>query len=941
MKVKIIYSLIFFLSLLGSTIAQTQNFPPSCVLTMPFSNAYFKAGTDVEIHAYSTDLGKTANNGTITKVEFYSNGNKLGETSAQQNSTYKYIWGCVPAGEYRITAKATNNKGVTFTSVGVIINVGSKNITPQGISVCKGKYLAGLHQYETIGNWDAYFNGVSAENACKWGSIEGNRDKPNWGGADNAYKYANDRHLMFRWHAAMWAAQYPSWLFTLSTADARAELVEYMEGIAARYKYIDQIDVLNEQLFTHQQPNQQMRDKFSGKTNTAIDDFSWQIWLFTEARRIFPNTKLVLNDYGLEGNNTAIDEMLKLVAALRDRGILDGFGTQAHHFSVDPQPDGRIYQDCSRMARGGVPVYVTELDMVGGNTEQGQLATFQNHFPEYWEHPDVKGITFWGHVLGRTWVNGTGFTLENGQDRAAGTWLKNYMNGKTDVGYPMCPTEGCTNTGQISLAITAPTAQQLFTTEDDIVITATATDGDGTIKNVKFYDGATLLNTDASAPYSFTLIGASLGEHVLKVVATDNEGFEAEATVTIKVNIPQGPYQGKTHVIPGTIQLEEFDVGGNGSAYMDDTPGSETTVTFRNDEDVDLENCTDVGAGYNLGYTTAGEWLEYTVDVTKAGKYDLQFRVACNGADRTVSVSMDGTPITANVAIPNTTGWQVWQTVTVSNIELLPGKKIMRLTIGATDFVNMNYVTFVLKEEYVKEPFNGTAHVIPGRIEAEEYDKGGEGLSYHEANTNGNQGTATLRNDEVDIEPTQDVDGDYNLGYTLTGEWLEYTVKITKSESYDLDIRVAKEGNGGLLHIEMNGVDITGAVSIPNTGGWQVWETITLNKINLTAGEHIMRIAFDSDYTNLNYVSFSPSTITGTTSAINDNIHLYPNPFAQQALVQMDGEFKYEIINSTGMLVESGNSVNQLSFGDKLTTGTYVIKIIQNSKTKVLRFNKL
>ena len=58
-------------------------------------------------------------------------------------------------------------------------------------------------------------------------------------------------------------------------------------------------------------------------------------------------------------------------------------------------------------------------------------------------------------------------------------------------------------------------------------------------------------------------------------------------------------------------------------------------ATFRMDEDVDIENCTDAGAGYNIGFATAGEWLEYTVDVTKPGTYDLDLRVACNGADRT------------------------------------------------------------------------------------------------------------------------------------------------------------------------------------------------------------------------------------------------------------------------------------------------------------------
>ena len=456
----------------------------------------------------------------------------------------------------------------------------------------------------------------------------------------------------------------------------------------------------------------------------------------------------------------------------------------------------------------------------------------------------------------------------------------------------------------------------------DVLINATASDPNGTITKVEFYNGTTKLSEDATAPYSYTWMNVALGNYTIRVVATDNEGNKAEATLPFSVNIPQGPYQGKTHEIPGTIQLEEYDVGGNGFAYMDSSPGSETNVTFRNDEDVDIENCTDTGAGYNLGYTAAGEWLEYTTDVLKAGKYDLELRVACNGTDRTVSVSMDGNAIATDVMIPNTTGWQVWQTVTVPNISLMPGKKVMRLTIGATDYVNLNYVTFVLKEEYPKEPFNGTAHLIPGRIEAEEYDKGGEGLGYHEANANGNQGGGTLRNDEVDIEVCTDADGGFNIGYTLTGEWLEYIVNVAKTDDYDLDVRVAKDGTGGLFHIEIDGVDITGPISVPNTGGWQVWQTVTLNDINLTAGEHVMRIEFDTDYTNLNYVEFR-GVVTGVELANSSDNSVYPNPTHHH--VQWKETAEWTLYNSLGAALATGKGT-QIDLSN-FPTGIYLLNI--------------
>ncbi len=95
-----------------------------------------------------------------------------------------------------------------------------------------------------------------------------------------------------------------------------------------------------------------------------------------------------------------------------------------------------------------------------------------------------------------------------------------------------------------------------------------------------------------------------------------------------------------------------------------------------------------------LGYTKAGEWTEYTVNVAAAGKYNLDLRVACNADGRTLSLQAKGVSIAKDLAIPNTAGWQTWQTVTVKDVVLEAGVQIIRMTIGASDYVNLNYMTF-------------------------------------------------------------------------------------------------------------------------------------------------------------------------------------------------------------------------------------------------------
>ena len=256
-------------------------------------------------------------------------------------------------------------------------------------------------------------------------------------------------------------------------------------------------------------------------------------------------------------------------------------------------------------------------------------------------------------------------------------------------------TNTCGSAAKVTL--TAPANNATYTAPASITLAATATIASGSITKVEFFSGAAKLGEDASAPYSFSWANVAAGSYSVTAVATDNAGnTSASAAVSIRVNVPQAPYSGTAAAIPGKIELEHYDIGGNGSAYLDNTPGSAVTpaVNFRTGEDVDIELCTDAGTGYNIGFATAGEWLEYTVNVASAGTYDLVLRAACDGTGRTVSLSSGAAVLAADIAIPNTGGWQAWQDVAVKGIALEAGVQVLRLTIGAADYVNLNYMAF-------------------------------------------------------------------------------------------------------------------------------------------------------------------------------------------------------------------------------------------------------
>lgn len=423
-------NLIALFLMLLALISNAQT-PPSCVITAPHCNAYFKQGTDVTIRVYSSDLGGTYLAAAVQKVEFFKDDIKLGETSSSNLNTYTYVWTNVPLGTYRITAKATDRNNRTFTSAGVIITVGSDSTISCGISAGKGKYLANINGYNRA-DYTSFWNGVTAENSCKWGILESTRDVMNWTNADKAYNFATDNHLCFRYHVLAWDSQYPSWITTLSPADFQAEMEELMAAVSERFTMIDQIDVLNECL--HAPATAYFPTGLGGPGVTGYD---WIIWLYTKARYYFPNSKLIINEYGLETDATTRTKMLSIVKLLRDRSLIDGIGIQAHSFCLDGISATVLQSALNSMATTGIPLYITELDLKGTTiSEANQLSSYKSLFPVLWNHPAVAGITLWGYVEGATWATGTGIINSDNTERAAMTWLKSYINGLPNVGYP-------------------------------------------------------------------------------------------------------------------------------------------------------------------------------------------------------------------------------------------------------------------------------------------------------------------------------------------------------------------------------------------------------------------------------------------------------------------------------------------------------------------------
>ena len=143
-------------------------------------------------------------------------------------------------------------------------------------------------------------------------------------------------------------------------------------------------------------------------------------------------------------------------------------------------------------------------------------------------------------------------------------------------------------------------------------------------------------------------------------------------------------------------------------------------------------------------------------------------------------------------------------------------------------------------------------HTVPGTIEAEDFDIGCPGDSYYDREPE-NSGRQYRPNEGVDIEECSA--GGYNIGWTYAGEWMAYTVTVKKSANYQASFYIASNFDNAKMHLECDGENITGSISIPNTSGFQSWEVVK-KTVKLDAGQHVLKLVVDGDFLNLDKMVF-------------------------------------------------------------------------------------
>ncbi len=730
---------IFELEVYGTAVPINQS--PILSLTLPSPNATFIAPASVTINANATDA-----DGSISKVDFY-NGTTL--LNSDNTAPYSYVWTNVVAGNYSITARATDNNGaITISSTaGIVVN---NPVVPPATSATKVvAYVANwndLNTYSTTidysklthiniafenpnSNGDLSFNSgdaaliqrAHANNVKVYVSIGGGAASTDQTIQNNYFSLISDSRR------AGFVAKIASYLqarnfdgldvdlegpaingdYSKFIADLSAALRPAGKGLTAAlsqgygggnvpsstFANFDFINIMAYDAtgsWAPNSPGQHSSYSFAQSNlqywlgrglpkNKAVLGVPFYGWGFGTDAGEWSYNRVVSTYAGAENVDQAgntiwyngIPTMKAKVNYAFDQGIAgvmiwelsqDAAGSKSLLLAIDQvvKSRGTVVPVPDNLAKGKlVTVSSTE---VGANIASNAV---DGSYGSRWSslYTDAQWLTVdlganynisrvkisWEAAFGKDYtinVSSNGTTWTTMRSVVGNTSLTNDLTGLTGscrylsvnatargtvYGYSIFELEvygtpvTTINQGPV-VSITAPSNNASFTAPANVAITANATDNDGSISKVDFYNGATLLATDNTAPYTYTATGFGVGSYSITARATDNVGaVTTSSAVTVSVtsvvvaNNPPivsitEPANNGNFTAPATVVI---------TANATDSDGSITKVDFYN-------GTTLLTNDFTAPYT-------YTITNLTAGTYTITARATDNSGTGTTS----------------------------------------------------------------------------------------------------------------------------------------------------------------------------------------------------------------------------------------------------------------------------------------------------------------
>lgn len=787
------------------------------------------------------------------------------------------------------------------------------------------KFLGNITtSYQVRSDFASLWNQITCENESKWDAIEPQRGNFTFGNSDRAANYAKQHGFPFKYHTLIWGGQYPSWMNNLSIKEQSEALVEYFDAVSQHYPDIEMIDVVNEAVPGHNPAPYKAALGGDGKTgydwiirafemaaerwpNTILiyNDYNsirWQRDGFITLVSTLRNAGAPVDAYGLQSHeltDISLQECTDALKTLDDALKMPMYSTEFDIGTSDDQQQLRQYKNL-------IPL-LWEKDYCAGVTLWGYI------YGATWTTDGNSGLIKNGKDRpAMNWLR------EYMASDAARNAKSPFPGMKKRMGVFVAPLEQKIVKGDVLPIKVRTVITDAYKAEKaDIAIEKVELYcGSNLIATMTEEPYVTEYATTTSGKQEFKAI----------VYMNDGKTYERYANVTVlNSTTRREPFNGTASTMPGSILVNEYDKGESGvtfsKASRNATSATQTggwmeySVDVKEDGiysfDAEIASATS-GATFHLSeYSLDGlQFLTDMIEVPKTGSKDdfqtmhnvfkkeltagrhrlclnidkggfyiksLTFQkenddVKVNFPQDNPTNVMEGEKATITVnatsesAITNVKVYVnnlLIETLTEApyTFEFVPtGKGSQTIMVIATDAdgksKTSSYTLFINEK---RAPFRSVGPFeLPGTVQAEHYDKGGEGVAYHD-NDAANQGGKGRSSEGVDV-----VTGNNGLavGYTNSGEWLEYTVNVTQAGTYSYKATVSSGVSNSSFSINLNkngSITKLADVKVPQTGN-NDWDTYTtaegpLSK-DLETGEQILRIIITGSSCNIDKIQF-------------------------------------------------------------------------------------
>lgn len=507
-------------------------------------------------------------------------------------------------------------------------------------------------------DFNQYWNQITPENGCKWGSIHNinmttGKSTFNWDNYDkceSAYKWAmekpGERH--FKFHALIWGSQYPEALCkkknpNITVEQTKKYIYEWFDAVAEHFPDLEYIDVVNEAIWDGSNYHSGYGKPAAGANGISTDNTACGGSYIVEA---LGGDRVVNNKHQYDFIVTAFKEARKRWP----KAVL-------------------IYNDYNTLSwqmNEGIELVQTIIKNGAPVDAYGQ----QSHDCTNMSKSDFESKLTRIH-------NETGLPL----------FITEYDIGQADD-----------NKQKNDYANQIP-----FMWETPWIGGITIW---GYINGSTWAANTGIIEKDGRKRPAMTWLESYFAQNLAKGQNTTGLG----GAVAVDP-IPQTPFGQAPAAIPGKIEVENFDISGVGK---DEAGNSNASYSEKDSENHGDEKDYRVDAagvdlykkatGIILGYTQAGEWLEYTVDVAETGTYTMFAAVASAGGSA-FSLSMDGKAITETIEVPKASSgednYDDYNKVSAT-VNLTAGQHVLRLNIEK-DWMDIDYITFKAGENAVDD----------------------------------------------------------------------------------------------------------------------------------------------------------------------------------------------------------------------------------------------